>query len=316
MKILRYLLFVVSLLLLTLACGRSSGESPDAATLDAAIQQTVAAQMTAQPFVTATPSAIPVEAPTQPPIDVTFPPPATDAPPTDPPPATAPGPTAAPTLLARPNGDPLTARRVTAAPTIDGDVSEWGALPYAIDQVTFKPENWKDATDCSGLFMLGWDDQNLYVAVQVKDDVVTQTQTGELIFKGDSLEVIIDANLGADFVDAKLSSDDYQLGLSPGDLVKGTPAVEAYLWFPRTKKGTPPGVVVAARPASDGYTVEAAIPWSVYGLAPSLNNRYGFALSISDNDNTNAAEQQTLVSSVKTRTLTNPTTWGTMVLGE
>lgn len=317
MKRLRYLVLVVSLLTTTLACGRSSGEAPDAATLDAAIAQTVAAQMTTQPFVTATPSAIPVESPTQPPIDVTFPPP-TDVPPTSPPDThpTARPPTATPGVASRPNGAPLTARRVTSTPNIDGDLNEWGALPNTIDRVTFKPENWKDAADCSGLFMVGWDESNLYVAVQVRDEVVTQTQSGETIFKGDSLEVLLDTDLAGDFSDTGLSADDFQLGLSPGDLVKGEPAAQAYLWFPASKKGTPGNVALATRPSIDGYTMEAAIPWSLYGVGPAVGKTYGFVLSISDNDNTNAAEQQTLVSSVSTRRLTNPTTWGTLVLGE
>jgi len=49
-----------------------------------------------------------------------------------------------------------------------------------------------------------------------KDDVFVQNQTGELIFKGDSLELLFDTNLAADSHSVLANSDDYQLGISPG----------------------------------------------------------------------------------------------------
>jgi hypothetical protein len=152
--------------------------------------------------------------------------------------------------------------------------------------------------------------------MQVKDEVRAQTQRDALIFKGDSVELLLDTDLGVDFADAKLSGDDFQLGLSPGDLTTGDPPPQPYLWFPGERKGIPAGILLAAKPLGDGYTVEAAIPWSVFGITPAVDDRYGFALSISDNDNTAAAEQQSMISTVATRKLTDPTTWGTLVLGE
>jgi hypothetical protein len=44
--------------------------------------------------------------------------------------------------------------------------------------------------------------------------------------------------------------------------------------------------------------------------------RYGFAFAVSDNDNPNANEQQSMISNVPDRRLTNPTTWGNLVLGQ
>ncbi len=57
-----------------------------------------------------------------------------------------------------------------------------------------------------------------------------------------------------------------------------------------------------------------AIPWSVFGLSPVANNRFGLVISSSDNDTPGAAEQQTLISTDSARKLTDPTTWGTLVL--
>jgi len=223
--------------------------------------------------------------------------------------------TPAPTVrgLMRTNGAPVHASHRATPPVIDGDLGDWSEFPYLINQPVYKPENWTGMTDQSATFALAWDATSLYVAAQVVDDVHVQTQHGENIFKGDSLELLLDADLSGDYGDTALSGDDFQLGLSPGSLAGDAP--EAYLWFPASKKGGPAGVVVAARKSGgEGYLLEASIPWSLFGVSPSAGNTYGFVLSSSDNDALGTAEQQTLISSVVTRKLTNPTTWGTLEL--
>ncbi|HLB46361.1 MAG TPA: sugar-binding protein [Anaerolineales bacterium] len=321
------------MLLLTTACGLAGDSGGDAAaTLDAAVQQTVAAQQTAG----ATPSPLPLPTDTPPPIPTE--PPAigvtlqwpTDTPAptveaTNPPSPAMPvtdtaQPTATPTSVAtatevaRSNGTPIHAPRLPVAPGIDGDLSEWGTLANTINQVSYRPENWTGTNDNSATFALGWDANNLYIAIAVVDDHFEQTQRNELIFKGDSTEILLDANLGGDFSDTRLSDDDFQLGLSPGNLATGDPAPQAWLWFPKSKSGVPAGATVAAKRSGEGFTLEAAIPWSLFGVTPSGGSRYGFVASASDDDKTGVAEQESLISSVGTRKLLNPTTWGTLIL--
>jgi hypothetical protein len=72
--------------------------------------------------------------------------------------------------------------------------------------------------------------------------------------------------------------------------------------------------VAASAATADGYIVEAIIPWSILGITPAKDQRYGFAFTISDDDNPDKAVQQSLVSNVSTRVLTDPTTWGNLVL--
>ncbi|MBI3242964.1 MAG: hypothetical protein HYZ49_11790 [Chloroflexi bacterium] len=307
MKQLRLMIAISAWLVAALACALPGENSPDAAaTLDEAVRLTVEAATFAPPLTSAP---IPIATSTEaPPIGLTLPPPTAE------PPAAEPSPL--PNDLARPNGLVFHAPHFSAPPTVDGDVSEWGGLADVIDQVVYQPGNWSGAGDNSATFALAWDEANFYLAVLVKDEVRAQTQTNVAIFKGDSLELLLDVDLGGDFADAKLSGDDYQLGLSPGDLETGNPPPGTYLWFPKDRAGVPAGVAVSAKPTGDGYTVEAAIPWAVFGVTPAVNSRFGFALSLSDNDNTAAAEQQSMVSTVNTRKLTDPTTWGTLVLGE
>ena len=45
-----------------------------------------------------------------------------------------------------------------------------------------------------------------------------------------------------------------------------------------------------------------------------IGNEYGFALSVSDNDLSEVAVQQSMVSSSSGRLLTDPTTWGILRL--
>jgi hypothetical protein len=226
--------------------------------------------------------------------------------------ATRPPSVATADTITRPNGVLLRAARRSA--TIDGDLSEWGALPYAINAATYKPENISGASDNSATFGLGWDATYLYVAVNVIDDVYVQTQTGNAIYKGDSLEILFDADLRGDFNVNSLNGDDIQLGLSIGNPSTANPAAQTFIWYPSRLAGAPGGVRLAGKLTSNGYTVEAAIPWTALTASGSANNRYGFVISVSDNDVPNTADQQSLISSVATRKLFDPTSWGTLTL--
>ncbi|MEK7276410.1 MAG: sugar-binding protein [Chloroflexota bacterium] len=214
------------------------------------------------------------------------------------------------------NGPTIHADRLPAPPAIDGRADDWNDLPYAISDAVYKPDNVSGPGDNSANFAVGWDADFLYTVAFVTDEALVQTQHGALIFKGDSLELMLDGDLAGDFDDAHLSADDFQLGLSPGNLTTGNPPAQSYQWYPADRAGAPPGVAVAAAPLDSGYVVEAAIPWSVFNRSPTAGDHFGFALSVSDNDTPGTAEQQSLISIVGTRKLTDPTTWGTLILDD
>jgi hypothetical protein len=208
----------------------------------------------------------------------------------------------------------LQADYLSAAPVIDGASGEWGLPKQAINHIVFGDDRWAGAGDLSGEVMLGWDEDYLYLAVRIVDDVYSQNSTGRDIYLGDSLEILLDRDLSGDFASQALNTDDYQLGISPGNPGIGD-SPSAYLWYPQDKAGRRNAVEIAAAPSSDGgYILEAAIPWSVFGINPSRGQRYGFAISLSDNDRPGREVQQSMVSSVKGRVLADPTTWGELVL--
>ena len=199
-------------------------------------------------------------------------------------------------------------------PVIEGDLSDWGVLENTADSVVYGADNWSGVSDLGANFSLGWDATNLYLAVLVQDDVYSQTQKDETIFRGDSVEFLLDVALQDDGQHEKLSDDDYQIGLSGGDLRDETVFPQAYMWFPVGQAGHLSGVQVAVRLSADGYVLEAAIPWGVLEVQPMIGNEYGFALSVSDNDLSEVAVQQSMVSSSAGRLLTDPTTWGILRL--
>jgi hypothetical protein len=198
-------------------------------------------------------------------------------------------------------------------PTIDGDWSEWPNAEIPSGYVVFGGGNWINANDLNSSFKVAYDANNLYIAAKVVDDVYAENATGYKIYLGDSLEILLDTNLTGDYYSRGLSSDDYQLGISAGKGSISGPK-EAYLYYPANIRGPRTSVVIASQSLSDGYRVEAAIPWSIFGVTPSSGKHYGFAFSVSDNDNPSQNLQESMVSSASGRRFLNPTTWGDLVL--
>lgn len=214
----------------------------------------------------------------------------------------------------RPNGTPIEATFLDTPPTLDGDLSDWDATSYKSDKIVFGSSNWTGTSDASAEYHIGWTNEALYLAVKVTDDAHVQVSSGSLLYKGDEVELQLDTNLAGDYFSNILSADDYQIGLSPGNF--SSLRTESWRWYPRSTRGPLSVISIHVKSRSDGYDLEAKIPWSVVGVSPSEGASYGFALSISDNDLKGAPVQQSMVSSVSSRTLSNPTTWGTLVLGQ
>lgn len=305
---------VTALLAAALACGSGANAGLEA-TVDAvntAVERTLAAMTPVAGGTATAPAPAPTDTPFAPATAAPLPSDTSAAPTTEP--ATA---IPATEALARPNGAVLSAVRRDTAPNIDADQSDWPAdLPYAIDQIVHDPgSDWHGAGDQLGRFNVMWDQSSLYVFVMIDDDTHVQADSGATLYRGDSLELQFDADLAGDFNTAELNTDDYQIGLSPG-ASRVNP--ETYFWNPFARRGHPTGISLATRSTggNGGYIAEFAVPWSLFGIQPAAGSRFGFALNSSDNDNPDTQAQQSMISSVITRELLNPTTWGTLALGE
>jgi len=228
------------------------------------------------------------------------------------------------------SGPSITASYIDKNLNIDGDLYEWDPpIQKVINYVVYGADKWTDESDCSGTVVAGWDEDYLYIGVRVKDDKYVQEAKKEQMYLGDSIEILFDRYVSADYGLHSLSADDYQLGVSPGQygietclIVNGKVATgctpqppQAYLWFPKVDAGKKTEVKIGSIESGKGYQVEFKIPWSLLGVAsPAAGNHFGFAISINDNDKANTLNQQSVVSNVPGRYYADPTTWGDLYL--
>lgn len=203
------------------------------------------------------------------------------------------------------------------AASLDGDAGDWSGLPvYSSPFTVFTGDEWDGSDDLTADWQIGWDDVFLYLVVTVTDDIHAQSQSGSLMFRGDSVELQIDTDRAGDY-GPSLSPDDFQVSLSPGDF--GALPPSAWL-FQGTAAGdmrdatTPHGIVVTARPTDAGYVLEAAIPWRDLNLSPAPGMVLGLAVNVNDNDRPGVAAQEVMKSSIAGRRFGDPTSWGTLTL--
>ena len=266
---------------------------------------------TAQPTVPPQPTA------TLQPTNTPVPPTATPVPPTSTPlpPTNTPLPPTATIDTSRRPGVTVQAAFISTPPTLNGDWTDFPVHDYAIPYVVYGQSNFKGTDVLAASYRIGWDKNNLYIAAKIHDPVYVQNAVDANIFKGDSLELLLDTNVSKDFFVQQTDSDDYQLGMSFGKPdVNGTK--EAWLWQPANVAGKRTQVKLAAtRNETAKLTrVEAIIPWSLFGITPKSGMHLGFALSWSDNDDTAHNVQQVMLSTAKNRGLFDPTTWGDLLL--
>jgi hypothetical protein len=182
--------------------------------------------------------------------------------------------------------------------------TDWTSpLIYTADNKVF------GTTENTARFAMKWDSEYLYVAAVIMDGTFVQdTGGGDNMYKGDSLEILLDTNLKGDYCDTAMSADDYQFGISPGS---GASAPNAWLWYPLTKKGEKV-IIASASLIVGGWEIIARVPWNVFGVTPAGGEYYGFAFSISDNDHAGQNLQDGMISTDPKRAYpSNPTLWGT-----
>jgi hypothetical protein len=208
----------------------------------------------------------------------------------------------------------LYAQYISSPPTIDGFLDDWQIPANAATKVTYQTTDWAGQENLSFRYTIGWDENYLYLAFDVTDAFFNQEASGNQIFKGDGMEILLDTDLDTDFDQAGLNNDDFQLGLSAGDGVPGL-EMQNYLWYPQYKAGYQSEILTAGQPTDTGYTIETAIPWSVFNVSPYGGQGFGFVLSLHNND-LPGQQLQSIISTAPVRLLTDPTTWGSLILSK
>lgn len=163
---------------------------------------------------------------------------------------------------------------------MDGDLADWkdaSALNMNRREQAIAPEGaWSGPEDCSAAVMAAWNEESLYIAARVADDVFTDKRG----YAGDALELFFDCDLMGDIQDSEAGADDLHYTVNPpvGD---NWPAGEL------RAKGCVDGGVVFGRRTSAGYDLEIAIPMEhlrAAGFQPRNNAALGFCPAVCDHD--------------------------------
>ncbi len=285
--------------LAVLACTVPGAQQPDTSATVQAVYLTITAQALTSPPPTATT------------IGTTLP--ALDTSPT----AVLP-PSATPPDARTGNGPSLIIPRCAVSMTIDAAETDWiiqpGVSRFALDSVTYGAGEWLGTADLSGYVRLCWNDDGLFVYVEVTDDVHVQNQQGETSWKGDEVELVFDSDLRGDFYNAVWNGDDIQLGLSPGNFADLPPTSVRY--HPTINR--PAGIELTARQLAGGrgYVLEAKISWGELAVTPQAGLNVGLCLALSDNDHIGTAQQDTMVSHCSRLRVSDPTTWVTATFAQ
>ena len=203
--------------------------------------------------------------------------------------------------------------------TVDGRLDDWSASPdFALNdqsQVAYSlaPKSWGGPQDLSTEAWTGWTPEGLYFAFKVMDDIHVQTKADSDLWHGDHMELQFDTLLEKDYTNPGMNDDDYQIGLSLGDLDTIPPV--AYAWFNGPEA---PGPVTSIQMAytftEDGYILEAFLPKdALAGITLEEGATFGMNISPSDTDNAGQG-QKVMLSTSAIRTYADPKTFGKITL--
>ncbi|MCP4263029.1 MAG: hypothetical protein GY774_36780, partial [Planctomycetes bacterium] len=187
-------------------------------------------------------------------------------------------------------GEPLVIDCLRGTPdAIDGDLSDWNLeamTPAVLDvaeQLHSGQESWTGPEDCSGEFYLLWDDVNIYIAVVVKDDVLSMNKTDGSIWNADAIEVLFST------LNAVAGHDEhYQYGFNANN--------QRWNWDNMDGSGNiePDYLQIVSSVTADGYVCEASIEYGqMLSLDFSVGNTIGFHAVFDDTDNGDRELQMT-----------------------
>ena len=167
-------------------------------------------------------------------------------------------------------GGVLHSTSLAVPPLIDGQLGDWPAAEsIGLDRYTAYTFVGRvdDTNDLSSLIRSGWNEQNVYFAVEVTDDIVIGGDSADM-WRDDSIEIGLDG-----------LNDEYPWGW---DDHQYTIAVDG-----RTSdRGAPASDLVAAISQHEGgYNIEVSIPMSkLLSGSPISGTVMGFTVGIYDDD--------------------------------
>ncbi|MBO9703467.1 MAG: T9SS type A sorting domain-containing protein [Sporocytophaga sp.] len=190
------------------------------------------------------------------------------------------------------------------APIIDGAIDEvWNdPLIESISATKILVGTVANSNDLSGTAKIMWDNTNVYVLAVVTDNVKTNDSPNS--FEDDAVEFYFDINndkattYGANDVQ-------YSFGWNDGGVVGALPSGRSI-----------EGVSFNSVSTSNGYIVEASIPWSTLQGTPIKGQNIGIDFMINDDDDGSGRDKKLSWNAAEDNAWQDPSLFGTAVLAE
>lgn len=204
---------------------------------------------------------------------------------------------------------------------IDGDFADWltvDATGYRLDSpVTDVLASNRLGQNSVGIMQLAADNQALYLKVEVTDDVYSQPNEGNQIWRGDAFTINLSAS-PADSMPNRPDERTFQLTMTPFSEVTARPSVVLFVGdgqsFGSDTTNLP--VEIAGDVADgQGWLIEAKIPWSIFQLdtAPAQLDAALFAVFDNDGEMVGGRSvQAAILAHLPSAGFQQPQTWGTL----
>ena len=180
-------------------------------------------------------------------------------------------------------GVPMNCRYASRKPLFRGAVSDWSeaALISLIRNDQVHKEGWAGPADLSAYAYLLWDEQYLYVACDVQDDVFFAPFPVEEMLKGDSVQFAVSLKRGKGEATG-YGSGDSEFGMG---LLNATQPTIVHFTGGTQKGEAPKGAKLSIKRDGSHTIYETAIPWSELSVdKPTVGTMIGFSLLVNDND--------------------------------
>ncbi|MER3423098.1 MAG: hypothetical protein C4293_07575, partial [Nitrospiraceae bacterium] len=176
----------------------------------------------------------------------------------------------------QPSAPDLIVQKTSTPIVIDGQLTDWAGAGAA----TFTGAN----NTATGYAL--WDDQNLYIRLEVKDTQLNATFADANIWQDDTLELFLDTRHDRS---TSMQEDDYHVLVNLNNvqlLLRGNNGTQSPASLTMTSAVSRQGTLNNNSDTDSGYTVELAIPWSQLGISPSSGMMFGIDLAVDDRDAT------------------------------
>ncbi len=177
-------------------------------------------------------------------------------------------------------------RRALRPPTLDGKLDEWQDVQAMV--VDRKQHHrggiWRGPQDISGAMKMMWDENGLYFALTVTDDVTNPDPSPHSVWRNDSTQYVFDTLLNGP--SGHFGRRDWSFVVSN---TRHGPVMGYYRQLPDIdfsgEEMWLPDKTICFTETENGYLYEWHLPWQrIAPISPWILGRCGFSYTLNDND--------------------------------